>query len=141
MGKKMNIAFLVSGGSGHAWICNLLCGTRRNIGDLYSSVNLSPEPVQSTSVFRSYNIEMVEITGGRFWKPYASKADASPAVSKQPSSNQPAGVDPSLFQFRSPIDLSNSRLRKLAAALGPVYLRVSGTWQTLHSSRIQTVQR
>ena len=23
--------------------------------------------------FQSYNIEMVEITGGRFWKPYRSK--------------------------------------------------------------------
>ena len=27
-----------------------------------------------------------------------------------------------------PIDLTNARLRKLAAALGPAYVRVSGTW-------------
>lgn len=80
--------------------------------------------------FQSYNIEMVEVTGGRFWKPYASKADASltsPAA-KQPDSNQPAGMDPSLYQYRPPIDLTNARLRKMAAALGPAYLRVSGTW-------------
>ena len=28
-----------------------------------------------------------------------------------------------------PIDLSNPKLRKLAAALGPAYVRVSGTWR------------
>jgi hypothetical protein len=69
---------------------------------------------------------MVEVTGGRFWKPYASKADN--AEPKQPSANQPVGMDPNLYQYRPPIDLSNARLRKLAAALGPAYLRVSGTW-------------
>ncbi len=78
--------------------------------------------------FQSYNIEMVEVTGGRFWKPYASKAEATAAASKQPSSNQPAGMDPGLYQYRQPINLGNPRLRKLAAALGPAYLRVSGTW-------------
>jgi hypothetical protein len=75
--------------------------------------------------FQSYNIEMVEVTGGRFWKPYASKADSTPA---QQSGNQPAGLNPALFQYRPPIDLTNTRLCKLAAALGPAYLRVSGTW-------------
>lgn len=73
--------------------------------------------------YQSYNIEMVEVTGGRFWKPYGSTAQ-----SEDPSTNQPAGIDRSLFEYRPPIDLSNSRLRKLAAALGPAYLRVSGTW-------------
>ncbi len=73
--------------------------------------------------YQSYNIEMVEVTGGRFWKPYASKAALVP-----PSANQPSGLDPSLFEYRAPIDLSNPRLRKLAAALGPAYVRVSGTW-------------
>ena len=73
--------------------------------------------------YQSYNIEMVEVTGGRFWKPYADKPEAM-----QPGANQPAGLDPSLFQYRKPIDLTNTRLRKLAAALGPAYVRVSGTW-------------
>ena len=77
--------------------------------------------------FQSYNIEMVEVTGGRFWKPYASAAELS-AASNQPSANQPAGMSPSLYMYRPPINLSNARLRKLAAALGPAYLRVSGTW-------------
>ena len=77
------------------------------------------------SRYLSYNVEMVEVTGGRFWKPYkdALKADAPP----QPS--QEVGADPGLYQYRSPIDLRNVRLRKLAAALGPAYIRVSGTWQ------------
>lgn len=74
--------------------------------------------------FQSYNIEMVEVTGGRFWKPYSS-TKAAPATAK---GNQPAGLSANLFEYRPPIDLSNSRLRKLAAALGPVYVRVSGTW-------------
>jgi Glycosyl hydrolase family 79, N-terminal domain len=65
--------------------------------------------------FQSYNIEMVEVTGGRFWRPYERKA-VSP------------GTKPDLFAYRPPIDLSNARLRKLAAALAPAYLRVSGTW-------------
>jgi hypothetical protein len=75
--------------------------------------------------FQSYNIEMVEITGGDFWRPYRAKPDAAPAA---PGSNAPEGVDPHLFQYRPPIDLTNARLRMLAAALGPAYMRVSGTW-------------
>ena len=33
-----------------------------------------------------------------------------------------------MFAYRKPIDLTNPRLRMLAAALGPAYVRVSGTW-------------
>lgn len=75
--------------------------------------------------FQSYNIEAVEITGGRFWKPYASVAASNAAT---PPANTPPGMNPSLYEYRAPIDLSNPRLRKLAAALGPAYVRVSGTW-------------
>jgi hypothetical protein len=38
-------------------------------------------------------------------------------------------MDPSLYQYRPPINLANPRLRKLAQAFGPSYVRVSGTWQ------------
>lgn len=75
--------------------------------------------------FQSYNIEMLEVTGGRFWAPYKQHA-TTPAPA--PANPTPAGMDPSLYSYRRPIDLSNPRLRKLAAALGPAYLRVSGTW-------------
>jgi hypothetical protein len=37
-------------------------------------------------------------------------------------------MDPSLYRYRAPIDLSNPQLRKLAAGLAPSYVRVSGTW-------------
>src|SRR5712672_2054179 len=63
--------------------------------------------------FQSYNVEMVEVTGGRFWKPYG------PVTSNAHSD---------LFAYRPPVDLTNARLRRLAAALAPAYMRVSGTW-------------
>jgi heparanase len=78
--------------------------------------------------FQSYNIEMIEITGGRFWKPYRSKPGVSAAPPPVSESATPPGMDSSLYQYRRPIDLTNARLRKLAAALAPAYLRVSGTW-------------
>ena len=78
-----------------------------------STITLTPATMARVATvderFLSYNIEMVEVTGGRFWRPYRN------------------GVPP-LFAYRKPIDLGNARLRKLAAALGPAYLRVSGTW-------------
>jgi hypothetical protein len=78
--------------------------------------------------FQSYNVEMVEVTGGRFWKPYSSRTAAANQAPATPQAAPIAGLDTTLFQYRPPIDLSNSRLRKLAAALGPAYVRVSGSW-------------
>lgn len=63
--------------------------------------------------FQSYNVEMVEVTGGRFWKPYGPDA---------------SDVRSDLFAYRAPVDLADARLRRLAAALAPAYVRVSGTW-------------
>ncbi len=73
--------------------------------------------------FQSYNVEMIEVTGGAFWKPYGSTVSALPA-----SDNAQLGVDTSQFEYRPPIDLANARLRILARALGPAYIRVAGTW-------------
>ena len=78
--------------------------------------------------FQSYNVEMVEVTGGRFWKPYRASASAPSARGADNSGNVPAGGNPDLYAYREPIDLSNPRLRRLAAALAPAYMRVSGTW-------------
>jgi heparanase len=79
--------------------------------------------------FASYNIEMAEVTGGNFWKPYhrenSAAAQTTPPAESAPT---PAGMDPHMYQYRLPVDLSNPQLRKLASALGPVYVRVSGTW-------------
>jgi hypothetical protein len=77
--------------------------------------------------FQSYNIEMVEITGGRFWRPYQSKPDVW-LTPPRSGSDRPEDMDAHLFQYRPPIDLTSARLQALAAALGPAYLRVSGTW-------------
>lgn len=60
--------------------------------------------------FGSYNIEMVEVTGGTFWRPYDATGEGR--------------VD------RPPIDLASPKLRNLAKALGPAYIRVSGSWAT-----------
>lgn len=80
--------------------------------------------------FDSYNVEMLEVTGGDFWKPYSSKSDPAQTKSSaaQTNSSVPAGMNPDIYQYRPPINLANPRLRKLAAALGPAYVRVSGTW-------------
>ncbi len=75
--------------------------------------------------FQSYNVEMVEVIGGRFWKPYTTTpVKDMPA----PANMTSVGIDPALYEQRTPVDLRDPRLRKLAAALGPAYLRVSGSW-------------
>ncbi|HEY4284238.1 MAG TPA: hypothetical protein VGM62_14335 [Chthoniobacterales bacterium] len=76
---------------------------------------------------------MLEVTGGKFWRPYGPELEAAlkqPAPSTTPSKSgdTPAGMNPALYEYRPPIDLTKKRLRKLAAALGPAYVRVSGTW-------------
>jgi hypothetical protein len=78
--------------------------------------------------FQSFNIEMVEVTGGRFWAPYKPVASGPAAAPDIKPSATPSGIDSSRFRYRSPIDLSDPRLIKLARALGPTYIRVSGTW-------------
>ena len=78
--------------------------------------------------FQSFNTEMLEVTGGRFWKPYKS----SPAGAK------PAPMSADLYQYRPPTDLSQRRLRKLAEALSPFYLRSAEHGRILHTSRTLT---
>jgi len=77
--------------------------------------------------FQSFNIEMVEVTGGRFWAPYGKPAGA-PAETAPASRLSTPAIDPAAFRARPPADLANPRLRRLAAALGPAYVRISGTW-------------
>jgi Glycosyl hydrolase family 79, N-terminal domain len=74
-----------------------------------------PRIAEVDARFQSYNVEMVEVTGGKFWRPYASRESAAPP-----------GQD--LYADRPPTDLANARLRMLASALSPAYVRVSGTW-------------
>jgi heparanase len=91
----------------------------------FAQAKLQPQSMRVTGQvdrrFLSYNVEAVEVTGGRFWKPFKSASE--PADPQKPG--QPA--DP--YQYRPPIDLGNARLRTLASALSPAFVRVSGTWR------------
>ncbi|MDE2461853.1 MAG: hypothetical protein KGL98_11525 [Gammaproteobacteria bacterium] len=78
--------------------------------------------------YQSYNVEMAEVIGGNFWKPYTPASIAAMQAKSANAAFGGVGQDTTMFEARPPIDLANARLRKLAAALGPAYVRVSGTW-------------
>lgn len=72
--------------------------------------------------FQSYNVEMTEVTGGTFWKEYTQEQIDGTAEFKACENME------DMMQLYDPIDLKNKRLRTLAKELGPVYMRVSGSW-------------
>ncbi|MBQ2854294.1 MAG: beta-glucuronidase [Oscillospiraceae bacterium] len=75
----------------------------------------------------SYNVEMTEVTGGTFWKAYTPGQIAGTEIFPPISS---AAEMANLMQWYDPIDTTNPRLIALAKELGPVWVRVSGTWAT-----------
>jgi len=99
-----------------------------------SSMTLNPSKMPKLATvdprYVSYNIEMVEVTGGRFWKPYKSAPNSGSTArpSAPMSGDQQVGGATGPYEYRPPINLSHPRLRNLAKALGPSYVRVSGTW-------------
>lgn len=78
----------------------------------------------------SYNIEMTEVTGGTFWKAYTPGQIAGTEEFPPLADLEDVTAMGELMQYYPPIDLSNERLRALAKKLGPVWVRVSGTWAT-----------
>jgi heparanase 1 len=77
--------------------------------------------------YQSYNIEMAELTGGQFWKPYEDFASQpAPDTATGTSGQEKGDFYARLKAPMEPTDLSNARLRALAAALGPAYVRSSG---------------
>lgn len=108
----------------------LTCAAVTFSADTAVPVNPSAMPATGTvdKRFQAYNVEMLEVTGGRFWKPYKDLNTSAAKTDSRGSASIPAGMNPDLYMYRPPIDLINPRLRKLAAALGPTYVRVSGTW-------------
>jgi len=85
--------------------------------------------------YQSYNVEMLEVASGKFWKSYEEikKAAAYPGSKDEAKSGgAPAGMDPGLYQYRAPLNFTNKRLRAMAQALAPAYMRVSGTWGEHH---------
>ncbi|MGD9727718.1 MAG: hypothetical protein AB7V39_15195 [Nitrospiraceae bacterium] len=134
-----------SGGCVAAWVFGALVATTGCHGlTTLQTITVNPSTMPRIGAvddrYQSYNVEMLELTGGNFWKPYGPGLDTAlrpPASSDQqdpgresgtPSPDTPSGMNPALYQYRPPIDLTDPRLRKLAAALGPAYVRVSGTW-------------
>ena len=87
-----------------------------------------PKVGQVDERYQSYNVEMVEVTGRPLLGALQGRgghARRSGGGGEKPSV---PGLDPNAFRQRAPIDLASPRLRALAAALGPAYVRVSGTW-------------
>ncbi|MCP1469054.1 hypothetical protein J3E64_000725 [Sphingobium sp. OAS761] len=88
---------------------SMLAGACTTVPAGRSGLASLPKVATVDARFQSYNVEMVEVTGGRFWAPYGGPADE-------------------IYRFRPPVDLRDARLIALARHLGPAYVRVSGTW-------------
>ena len=78
------------------------------------------------SAITSYNIEMTEVTGGTFWKAFTPEQVAG---TEEISASGLADKE-KMMQVFPPINLKEPRIRTLGSALGPVWVRVSGTWAT-----------
>ncbi|WP_221393761.1 hypothetical protein [Dyadobacter sp. NIV53] len=70
--------------------------------------------------FQSFNVEMCEVIGGDFWILY----NLIDSVKKHSDKKGFAALKWKI----EPINLYEQKLRNLASALGPTYVRVSGTW-------------
>ncbi len=78
------------------------------------------------SAITSYNIEMTEVTGGTFWRAFTPEQVAG---TEEISASGLADKE-KMMQVFPPINLKEPRIRTLGSALGPVWVRVSGTWAT-----------
>lgn len=78
----------------------------------------------------SFNIEMTEVTGGTFWKSYTPGQIAGTETFEVSRGLENFTEKADLVQYFPPIDLYNHKLRHLASQLGPVWVRVSGSWAT-----------
>lgn len=78
----------------------------------------------------SYNVEFTEVTGGTFWKEYTPEQIAGTEKFTLDLGDNPYGGMAAMMQVYPPINLYDEKLRKLAKAFGPVWIRVSGTWAT-----------
>lgn len=70
--------------------------------------------------YQSFNVEMCEVIGGDFWIPYRLIDSVRKETNKIGNEALKWGI--------KPIDLYDKKLLNLASALGPTYVRVSGTW-------------
>ncbi len=68
--------------------------------------------------YQSVNVEMCEVVGGDFWIPYELVDLEKVKI----------GGFSALKRTIPSVNLYDKKLRTLASALGPMYIRVSGTW-------------
>lgn len=96
------------------------CGQLSRERDIVPEINLKglKQVAQVDERYQSVNIEMCEVVGGDFWIPY----DLLDSVKVRSS-----GFN-ALKRTIPPVDLYEKKIRMLASALGPMYIRVSGTW-------------
>jgi len=73
--------------------------------------------------YQSYNVEMVEVVGGEFWRPYKTMDSLPSSTASFNFSNRSQ-----MFRKLPPINLEDKRLINLAKGLAPAYVRVSGSW-------------
>jgi hypothetical protein len=68
---------------------------------------------------QSYNVEMAEVIGGTFWKPYGKDTAAIPGHQQATTPTAtPVGLDPALFERRPPVNLSDSRFAQARGGAG-----------------------
>lgn len=94
------------------------------------ALNINPTEMKQVGTvserFQSYNVEMVEVVGGEFWKPY-KMMDSLPSA-EATGTYDVSQKNPELYRKLEPVDLTNKRILNLAKGLAPAYVRVSGTW-------------
>ncbi len=112
MHNKLVIVFLL--------LISLSCSNSGDRGNNIPTLNLSDLPYigEVEERYQSVNVEMCEVVGGDFWIPYDLIDTARVR----------AEGFAALKRTIPPINLYDKKLQRLAAALGPMYVRVSGTW-------------
>jgi heparanase 1 len=110
--------------------CNSGGGSSNSNDKDSAAITLTPATMKHIATvderYQSYNVEMVEVVGGEFWKPY-HLMDSLPSL-KSGSTYDVSQKNSQMYRQLSPIDLTNRRLMNLAKGIAPAYVRVSGTW-------------
>src|SRR5258707_11170314 len=96
------------------------------------TVSLDPAKMRRIGIvnerYHFYNVEMMGVKGGKFWKPYDPDLGLRPGAGAHSGKEARPSIGSTLYQYQPPIDLANPRLRNLATAIGAASLRVSGPW-------------
>lgn len=101
------------------------------------AIHITIDPAKLTFVreqdsrVQSYNIEMTELTGGTFWKPYTQgQIEGTEEFPAPTDLSKIMELLKGLHVKFPEIDLYEPRIRTLAKELGPVIIRFSGSWAT-----------